>query len=317
MALRFAVSPLWETIAGLRVLAAPECAPVHQRWTTWAESRLGALPDDPWFRLLRHLSTAGPVIPEFLIPTPGLRSTGIDTEVDALLRATPERITAAVGADPRARPLLDDPMQALTALRDRVRAVHDAIIEPLWPRLEGVLQGDVERRGRRLTDRGGPTVLNELHDTITWHPTAVEVGGARTELRDRDLVLVPSAFIWPDVYLRDSPVRVALCYPATGFGALWTRPDPPGRPALSRLLGATRARLLHELDRPSTVSELAERLDVTAGAVSQHLTVLRATGLAVSRREGRELVSLRTALGLALVQGGDQDSSTGPGRRHG
>jgi DNA-binding transcriptional ArsR family regulator len=253
-------------------------------------------------------------VPEFLIPTPGLRSTGIDTEVDALFRATPERITAAVGTDPRARPLLDDPARALTALRDRVRAVHDAIIEPLWPRLEGVLQGDVERRGRRLTDRGGPTVLNELHETITWHPSAVEVGGARTELHDRDLVLVPSAFIWPDVYLRDSPVRVALCYPATGFGTLWTRPDPPGRPALSRLLGATRARLLHELERPSTVSELAERLAITAGAVSQHLTVLRATGLAVSRREGREVVSLRTALGLALVQGGDQGSFSGPVR---
>ncbi|HWO61886.1 MAG TPA: hypothetical protein VNO31_17845 [Umezawaea sp.] len=53
------------------------------------------------------------------------------------------------------------------------------------------------------------------------------------------------------------------------------------------------------------MSELAERLNVTADAVSQHLGVLRATGLAVSRREGREVVSLRTALGLALVQGGD------------
>ncbi|HEX6347154.1 ArsR/SmtB family transcription factor [Umezawaea sp.] len=305
MALRFAVSPLWETIAGLRVLAAPECAPVHQRWTTWAESRLGTLPDDPWFRLLHRLATRGPVVPEFLIPTPGLRSTGIDTEVDALFRATPERITAAVGADPHARPLLDDPTEALTALRDRVRAVHDAIIEPLWPRLEGVLQGDVERRGRRLTEHGGPTVLGELHDTVTWHPTAVEVAGTITELGTRDLVLVPSAFIWPDVYLRDSPVRLALCYPATGFGTLWTRPAPPARPALTRLLGATRARLLHELERPSTVSELAERLGVTVGAVSQHLGVLRETGLAVSRREGREVVSLRTALGLALVQGGD------------
>jgi DNA-binding transcriptional ArsR family regulator len=305
MALRFAVSPLWETIAGLRVLAAPECAPVHQRWAAWAESRLGALPDDPWFRLLRRLATAGPVVPEFLIPTPALRATGIDTEVDALFRATPERITAAVGADPHARPLLDDPTAALAALRDRVRAVHDAIVEPLWPRLEGVLQGDVERRGRRLTEHGGPTVLDELHDTVTWHRTAIEVNGVVTTIGDRDLVLVPSAFIWPDVYLRDSPVRLALCYPATGFGTLWTRPDPPVGDALGRLLGVTRARLLHELERPSTVTELAERLAVTPGAVSQHLAVLRATGLAVTRREGREAVSLRTALGLALAQGGD------------
>jgi len=293
MALRFAVSPLWETIAGLRVLAAPECAPVHQRWTAWASERLAALADDPWLRLLRHLATATPVVPEFLIPTPGLRSPCFDTEVDAVLRTPADRLG----------PLPD--ASALPPLHDRLHAVHDAIIAPLWPRLEGVLQGDVERRGRRLTERGGPTVVDELHDTVKWHRTAVEVDGTVTELGDRDLVLVPSAFVWPDVYLRDSPVRVALCYPATGFGTLWTRPDAPARPALGRLLGGTRARLLLELERPSTVSELAERLDVTAGAVSQHLTVLRETGLAVSRREGREVVSLRTALGLALVQGGE------------
>jgi DNA-binding transcriptional ArsR family regulator len=51
------------------------------------------------------------------------------------------------------------------------------------------------------------------------------------------------------------------------------------------------------------VSELAARLGVTVGAVSQHLGVLRAAGLAVSRREGREMVSLRTGLGLALIRG--------------
>ncbi|MFE9751598.1 ArsR/SmtB family transcription factor [Saccharothrix saharensis] len=104
-------------------------------------------------------------------------------------------------------------------------------------------------------------------------------------------------------YLRDSPVRLALCYPAHGFGSLWERSDAPTNDALARLVGHTRARLLCELERPSTVTEPATGLGVTVGAVSQHPGVLRAAGLAVGRREGREVVSPRTGLGPALVRG--------------
>ncbi|TQM83986.1 ArsR family transcriptional regulator [Saccharothrix saharensis] len=296
MALRFAVSPLWETIAGLRVLAAPGLSPVHQRWIAWAEERLLPLGADP--SPLHDLATR-PVVPEFLIPTPGVRSERVEVEIDAIAKATPERITAAVD-DPRLR---SAPAAAITAMQERLRAVHDAIILPVWSRLEGVLQGDVERRGRRLVEAGGPTVLAELHAEVSYRAPHLTVADRTVDIGERDLVLVPSAFTWPHAYLRDSPVRLALCYPAHGFGSLWERSDAPTNDALARLVGHTRARLLCELERPSTVTELATRLGVTVGAVSQHLGVLRAAGLAVSRREGREVVSLRTGLGLALVQG--------------
>ncbi|MEJ2858099.1 MULTISPECIES: ArsR/SmtB family transcription factor [unclassified Saccharothrix] len=299
MPFRFAVSPLWETVAALRVLAAP--GPAHERWTAWAKPRLAELGPDP--TLLTALVNR-PVVPEFLIPTPGVRSMDMDTELHFLPRvAQPARVAAALPDDPRLRPLLDDHTAALTAVLDRLRQVHDAVIAPVWPRLEGVLQGDIERRARRLVDQGTPTVLAELHPDVAPHPDGVQVGGRRVVAGERDLVLVPSAFTWPDVYLRDSPVRLALCYPAHGFGALWDREEAPPRDALARLVGPTRARLLHELDRPSTVSELAARLGITVGAASQHLAVLRAAGLAVSSRDGRKVVSLRTDLGQALVRG--------------
>jgi DNA-binding transcriptional ArsR family regulator len=296
---RFAVSPLWETVAALRVLAAP--GPVHQRWTAWAQPRLAELGPDP--TLLTTLVTM-PVVPEFLIPTPGARSMDMDSELHFLPRvAKPARVAAALPDDPRLRPLLDDHPTALTAVLDRLRQVHDAVIAPVWPRLESVLQGDIERRARRLVDQGTPTVLAELHPDVAPDPDGVRVWGRRVVAGERDLVLVPSAFLWPDVYLRDSPVRLALCYPAHGFGSLWERREAPAGDALARLVGPTRARLLHALDRPSTVSELAARLGITVGAASQHLAVLRAAGLAVSSREGRKVVSLRTDLGQALVEG--------------
>ncbi|MBB5959246.1 DNA-binding transcriptional ArsR family regulator [Saccharothrix tamanrassetensis] len=301
MALRFAVSPLWETVAALRVLAAPGYFPVHQRWAAWAERRTTDLGEDP--TLLTALVTM-PVVPEFLIPTPGIRSIGMDEELRWLPRvAKPARIAAALPDVPRFRPLLENHAEALARICDRLAAVHDAIIAPVWSRLEGVLQGDIERRGRRLVEAGGPTVLAELHQDVGYGDAGLDVHGDHVPVGKRDLVLIPSAFIWPDVYLRNSPVRLALCYPAHGFGSLWERSATPVDNALARLIGPTRARLLRELERPSTVSELATRLGVTVGAVSQHLNVLRATGLAVSRREGREVVSLRTGLGLALVRG--------------
>jgi hypothetical protein len=132
MALRFAVSPLWETIAGLRVLAAPSLSPVHQRWIAWAERRLLDLGED---RSLLHVLVTRPVVPEFLIPTPGVRSERVGVEIDAVAKAGPERIAAAVD-DPR---LLADPPRAIAAMQERLHAVHDAIIAPIWPRLEGVL----------------------------------------------------------------------------------------------------------------------------------------------------------------------------------
>ncbi|MEV0679655.1 DUF5937 family protein [Actinosynnema sp. NPDC050436] len=301
MALRFTVSPLWETIAALRVLADPGCYPVHQRWIAEVEPGLAGLGPDP--TLLTALATR-PVIPEFLIPTPGVRTIGIEDELTWLPKvADPARVAAALPDHPRFRALLEDPQAALTTICERIGRVHEVVIAPVWPRLEGVLQGDVERRGRRVVEAGGQAVLAELHPDVGYDDGHVVVRRAPTAIGDRDLVLVPSAFTWPGVYLRDSPVRLALCYPAHGFGSLWERSAPPAGNALARLLGATRARLLHELERPSTVTELAGRLGVTVGAVSQHLGVLRAAGLVVSRREGREVVSLRTGLGQALAQG--------------
>ncbi|MEV0674937.1 winged helix-turn-helix domain-containing protein [Actinosynnema sp. NPDC050436] len=300
MLLRFAVSPLWETVAALRALTAPGRPPVHRRWAAWAEPRLADLGPDP--SLLTGLATM-PVVPEFLIPTPDVRSLDMDTALHGLPEvARPERVAAALPDDPRAGPLLDDRAGALPAVLDRLRRVYDAVVAPVWPRLEGLLQGDIERRGRTLVDRGGRAVLDGLPGDVGWHPDGAEVRGRPVVAGERDLVLVPSAFTWPDAYLRDGPCRLALCYPAHGFGSLWDRPAAPARDGLAQLVGPTRARLLVALGRPGTVSELAARLGITVGAVSQHLGVLRAAGLAVGRREGRHLVSLRTDLGSALVE---------------
>jgi DNA-binding transcriptional ArsR family regulator len=59
--------------------------------------------------------------------------------------------------------------------------------------------------------------------------------------------------------------------------------------------------MLALLGEPATTGDIADRLDVTAGAVSQHLGVLRAAGLVASRRDGRTLLHLRTERADALL----------------
>lgn len=297
MRLRFAVSPIWETVAGLRLLARAHAPHPHAEWLSWAAGKLAALPGD---RSALSALVARADIPEFLIPTPGNRMAGFDAELEALTwTTTPERVTGALGAQAG---LLAAP-DAVPRLQERLRAVHDAVIRPVWAQVEGVLQGDLERRGQRLLDAGPPAVLGELHPDVTFESLRLVVSGRAITPGERDLVLLPSAFVWPGTHLRDSPLRLGLHYPARGFGSVWQRSCRVTGDGLDRLLGGTRAALLRALERPVSVSELAGSLGVTAGAVSQHLGVLRAAGLAVSRREGREVVSLRTALGVALLRG--------------
>ncbi|MFI9629719.1 DUF5937 family protein [Streptomyces sp. NPDC052042] len=311
---RFSVSPLWETVSGLRAVARPRLQTVHARWAAWADDRLADLRDDRWFRLLLRLLTSGAEIPEFLVVTPGLRSVPIDTEIEAVIATPAVRVRAAfdaafgpheLPADIRA--LADRPEETCRLLAERLALCHDAVIAPIWSRLAGVLEGDIEWRARQLVEFGLPHVVPRLHDSVRWISGSIVIGDpARATARaasDRDLVFVPSAFVWPDVYLRYIPHRTALCYPARGFGSLWQRTRTPSGNSLKALLGRNRARLLCTLERPATVTELANCLGITPGAVSQHLALLRAAGLVVSRRNGRETTSLRTALGHALVDG--------------
>ncbi|MBA3408548.1 MAG: helix-turn-helix transcriptional regulator [Solirubrobacterales bacterium] len=82
-------------------------------------------------------------------------------------------------------------------------------------------------------------------------------------------------------------------YPARGRELLW-EPGTAAPGALAAVIGRSRARLLTSLDAPRSTTELARRLELTTGAVSQHLGALRAAGLVTATRHGREVLHLRT-----------------------
>jgi DNA-binding transcriptional ArsR family regulator len=88
---------------------------------------------------------------------------------------------------------------------------------------------------------------------------------------------------------------------------LWEEYDR-GDEALSALVGRTRAAVLLALaDNSSTTGELADRLSVSAAAISQHTGVLRAAGLISTRRNRNMVLHTLNSLGNALLSGDSLD----------
>jgi DNA-binding transcriptional ArsR family regulator len=112
-------------------------------------------------------------------------------------------------------------------------------------------------------------------------------------------LLSPSAFIAPRVVTMLEPPR--LVYPARGTAALLGPGPVESGPALSRLIGATRAEILTLLEEPSTTTTLARRLRRSPGNIGDHLAVLLKAGLVARCRTGRRVLYSRTALGQAAL----------------
>jgi DNA-binding transcriptional ArsR family regulator len=141
---------------------------------------------------------------------------------------------------------------------------------------------------------------------VRWEPDVLYVGTRITRsvrLSGRGLLLVPSVFAWPWVYAKlDPPWQPTLRYPPRGVGTLWSAaPERPANMALGAVLGRSRAALLGALDAPASTTDLARRTGLTPGAVSQHLTALRAAGLVSPHRTGRYVLYARTTAAEALL----------------
>jgi DNA-binding transcriptional ArsR family regulator len=307
---RFAVSPLWEAVASVRTLRDPGAHALHLPWVEIARPRTRDLDLAPVEALL---AGRGGYTPDFLTPPPGTPLPDLEAEL-ARLRATPPREVRRELAlrfpsrrlPPVLRPMVEDPATELDRLADLIADYWDRALAPVWPRVKALLDGDVLYRARQITDGGAWRLFRGLHRSVTFAGGVLRIAKSydvKVDLAGRGLLLVPSAFSWPEVFtVTDQPWQPSLVYPPRGVGTLWEsghRPD--ASQALAALMGRSRATILTELDRPASTVELARRLGMGTSLVSQHLAVLRAAGLVASHRQGRVVLYDRTAPGRALV----------------
>lgn len=316
---RFAVSPVFETHEAVRTLRRTERHGYHRPWLRRLGEAAAGLDLEPLWIFMPH---SGPgYTPDFLGGPPQAAYTSVADGI-AQLRATDPALAHAemaysldtlpdAAASPLGRRLLDDPAAAIELLADATERAWHALVEPHWPRLHDLLQADIDYRARQLASAGLEELFALLHHRLSYDDGLLTVTTSSRYRYERDLagdglLLMPSAFVWPDVVTGfQPPWQPTVIYPARGVGALWSDGTGPATAqALARLLGAGRAAVLAALDEPASTSALARRLRLAPSSVSAHLSVLKAAGLLTSRRERHRVLYERTPLGAALAAGG-------------
>ncbi|WP_449065004.1 DUF5937 family protein [Planomonospora algeriensis] len=303
--IRFAFSPIWELVASLRTLRDPARHSLHLPWLRAVRPRLAGLDLSELFALVPKRG----YLVDFVTPTPDTPMPDFAAELERVRRTPPDRAAAeagwVAGADPRViERFRADPAAGVARVAETLQRYWETAFADFWPRVHALLEGEVMRRSRQLAAGGARELFTDLHPNVSWRGDRLAVvrnWSYSAPLGGDGLVLVPTAFWWPDTAAVVEPYQPMLVYPADGVGTLWSASPPPAPGALAALIGRTRARILTALADPSTTTALARRMELTPGAVSQHLAVLAGGGLVTRHRLGREVVYRRTPVGDSLV----------------
>jgi DNA-binding transcriptional ArsR family regulator len=203
--------------------------------------------------------------------------------------------------------LIADPEHSRERFAEFLSSYWQACIGPEWPTLEAQLRGDIARRGRAMSRRGLPRMLEELSPHVRADQATDEVvirpPGRRADadqldltLTDHDqLLLVPSHFVWPEltaVAQKDPEdgrerLTVLIVYALAEMQQEGRAPLPP-QDLLKLLRSAgdpTRLQVLQLLtQQPRSTRELAGLIGLTEAAISKHLKLLQDAGWVTPER---------------------------------
>lgn len=312
---RFSISPRWETQEAVRVLLRPHRQAYHLPWLRQVRTAAAGLD----LRPLELLMPRAGHHPDLLSPPPLGPNVTFEEEMARVRAADPEAaredLRRSLACTPGAlesdigQRMLAHPARAVQELADLTEQAWNALVAPHWPRLRGLLEADILFHSRRLAAGGLEALFDGLHPDLRWCGDTETLTIERRGHHDRSLggqglLLMPSAFVWPEVVGGyDPPWQPTLVYPARGIGALWTASAAPTPQALARLLGRARADVLCALHEPASTTALAHRLGLAPSTVSAHLKTLHAAGLVISARHGHQIHYERTPLAIALTTG--------------
>ncbi|MGY6021785.1 ArsR/SmtB family transcription factor [Streptomyces spinosirectus] len=302
--------PLWELVCAVCRLSTGQGPLVFGRWRRSISERL--LSDERTGFAVRFaqalIPTAG-YIPDFL--TPPVMGQGLSAALDQV-QATPRerllsdlRLFAEVRSVPGwvTRPGVSAGSFAnslVTALESSFRA----LLAPYWAHVRSAVGNDVALRSHDLLEGGTGALLGGLRPWARWQAPVLEVDypcERDLHLEGRGLLLVPSYFCWRrPTSLADSNLDPVLVYPVAKPPLGLVRESDE---RLERLLGRTRSAVLMDVARHSgrTTTEVAQSLGIAPPSASYQIGVLRDGGLIISRRDGKYVLHLATALARGLL----------------
>lgn len=321
----FSYSPLLEAVLSLHVLTEPKHHPLQHPWVRRARTLPAALRRE--IAAFRFAYSA--FVPEFLMPSPASGYRPFEDELQSLEHLDEETLALgflrplwdhrgdrnpkvledervrehvaaraeAIGADLElARLIFESPSELARRFAALLGDYWDAAFEAEWAGLEPHLADTVGEAGRRIAADGVYAYLTGLSPQLLIEPRKQEI---RRELPhehtvevspEAELVLVPSAFVWPHVRLNcDAPWPPTIVYPAP-FSLAEGRSKLPNEEVvhvLRALADETRLRALKLIasDARST-QELAPLVGISEAGLSKHLRLLARAGLVQSRRDG-------------------------------
>lgn len=310
------IEPMWEILLSLHLLRKPDGAVVFGPWKRLVRPKLTSP-----VRMLFDLAPPTGYSPDFLTPAPHLAR--LEPGIDAVLSTPRQRLRddlSHLAAERRTpswtRLLADGDGTTLQRLGTSLRTYFHTALRPHWEMVRAAFEADRALRARAVLDGGSEHMLASLHPSLRWQAPVLTVASRfdrDVHLDGRGLVLVPSFFCWRDpITLRDPELPPVIVYPIT-HELGWSQDGGTGSTGgtggavapLHTLLGRTRARALDAIAAAGggSTTELAQRLAVSAAAVSQHVAVLRETGLVVTLRRGQSVHHSATPLGVALLDG--------------
>lgn len=294
--IRVAVSPLWESLSSLALLARYR-GDVPFPYTNWARHARKALPDPMRTELLDLTRALHPAwLPSFSVPVPTSPGMEITDELVAL----------------SARGSVDDGrLDRFVAL---TREYWNAALAPYWTSMRNVLEEEILFRGHKLATEGADAMLADLGGRVRWErpvlyaPYQIDLNHS---LHNAQLFIVPVLFARGMRILSTPRADVtAMSYQARGAAVLAEHASvvsshdttPEGGDRLAILVGRGRAAVMRALVAPTTTTAVASAVGLAPSTVSQHLSALSSAGVVRRKRAGYRVLYELDHVGVALLE---------------
>lgn len=257
---------MWEMLLSLRRLVRGDGPPHVAQWRCSVDTAVSVsapklisflLPDELPYDLLVTLRNS------FFQRT----FAGIVTPADRLA-ADPFDPDVATLAESLATNLISTSARTRDQLYSLIQTYWREALLPYWPKIRAAVQADLSIRANKFAYDGIDGCLSQLHPLARWDAPVLEIPCRDSAGKDRDLdgrgmLLVPSFFCGtPPTALSDPALQPVLMFGVDrGLVDLNGGPARAGSPALGKLVGHTRAKVLATIVMsPATTTHLAGRV---------------------------------------------------------
>lgn len=165
---RFAISPVWETVMAVHAIQHCDAQPSHQVWIDKAGRRAAGVD----LGLLFGLHPLSGYTPDFLTPPPRRHEPSVDEDLEQLgdtpLEVLVDELARCLQdqTDPHARRrivgLLTDPVAARRRLADAVPSCWEVLLRDEWLQIRGILESDIAHHAQRLVSLVQPASTTAL-----------------------------------------------------------------------------------------------------------------------------------------------------------